>query len=94
MTDADIVPPVVFVRYNCDAYTIDSEKPIGGNFKRRNNESKLMEYLKSVVDGERTYTQTLNIVYICYDTTDGVSDVLSDPDYSEQMKACVRECIV
>ncbi len=52
-----------------------------------------MEFLASVQSGARRYTEPLNIVYICYSSTNGRADVLSDPDYCEQMKTCVRECI-
>ncbi len=53
----------------------------------------LLEFLESVVKGKRTYTEPLNVVYICYDSTDGQADVLSEPEYTAQMAGCVRECI-
>jgi hypothetical protein len=82
--------PVLFVRFNSDGYTIDGQKR---KTRRKDREAKLMEFLESVAAGKRTYTEPLNVVYICYSSSDGQADVLSDPDYTEQMKACVRECI-
>jgi hypothetical protein len=82
--------PILFVRYNCDSYTIDGEKR---KSRLNDREAKVMEFLESVAAGKRAYTEPLNIVYICYSSSDGQADIMSDPDYSEQMRACVRESI-
>ncbi|KAG5186958.1 hypothetical protein JKP88DRAFT_288451 [Tribonema minus] len=80
-------PPVLFVRFNPDNCTVDGAKVQN---RRKDREAALMRFLNEVALGQRVFTETLNIVYIGYDMEGGEPSVCKDPDYSEQMKACVR----
>ncbi len=47
--------------------------------------------MAEVASGKRVFTEPLNIVYLYYSTDeDGVPTVCEDPNYSDQMRGCVR----
>jgi hypothetical protein len=81
--------PVVFVRYNPNGSFEEDEIPI--KMHRRNREQLLLSFLEEVASGGRVFTEPLNIVYICYSTFEGEPLVCHDPDFSEQMRGCVRK---
>ena len=80
--------PVLFVRYNPNGeFKRDGERV---RLPRRDREQLLLSFLTRVASGEHLFSEPLNVVYLCYDTRDGRPVVCDDPDYSEQMKGCVR----
>ena len=80
--------PVVFVRYKSNGSFDEDEIPV--KMRRRDREQLLLSFLAKVASGERVFTEPLNIVYICYSTFEGEPEVCYDPDFSEQMRGCVR----
>jgi hypothetical protein len=81
--------PVVFVRYNPNGPFEEDGESV--DMRRRDREQLLLSFLGKVASGEIVFTEPLNIVYICYSTFDGEPVVCYDPDFSEQMKGCVRK---
>jgi hypothetical protein len=81
--------PVVFVRYKSNGSFDEDEIPV--KMRRRDREQLLLSFLGKVASGEIVFTEPLNIVYICYSTFDGEPVVCYDPDFTEQMKGCVRK---
>jgi hypothetical protein len=80
--------PVVFVRYKSNGSFDEDEIPV--KMRRRDREQLLLSFLAKVASGERVFTEPRNIVYICYSTFEGEPEVCYDPDFSEQMRGCVR----
>jgi hypothetical protein len=80
--------PVVFVRYNPNGSFEEDGVPM--KMLRREREQLLLSFLAKVASGEIVLTNPLNIVYICYSTFEGEPEIFYDPDFSEQMKGCVR----
>ncbi|KAG5190129.1 hypothetical protein JKP88DRAFT_252396 [Tribonema minus] len=80
-------PPVLFVRFNPDNCAVDGVRV---KATQKEKEGVLMRFLAEVACGTRAFDETLNIVYIGYSSEGGVPVVCNDPDYSAQMRACVR----
>jgi len=83
--------PMLFVRYaptgriEVDGMTCE--------MGRDEREKVMMRFLAEVARGERAFTEPLNIVYICYSRDAGTPTICDDPDYSEQMKGCIRAAL-
>ncbi len=90
--DADNQPmqPVVFLRYNCDDFTVDGERV---KTKRKEREAVLLQYLAKMYSGEKNFTDPLSIVYLNYDQIGDRAAITLNPDYNEQMLKCVRDVI-
>lgn len=81
--------PILFVRYNPNGKFYHDDVEI--NMNRTERETILMNYLAKLASGKITYTEPLNIKYICYNTNQNKMPVIcDDPDFSEEMKACIR----
>ncbi len=78
--------PVVFVRFNPDAHTVDG---VSIRNDRKQKEVELLKVLHDIDKGDIELPHILNIVYVGYDLIDGEPAVLSDPDFSEQMRTGV-----
>lgn len=73
--------PVVFVRYNPDTFKVDGATKRVLKVER---EKQLVQFLR----GMQTPLKPLSIQYMFYNCTDGVLDVVRDPDYNAEMKKC------
>lgn len=82
--------PIVFIRYNPDAYIVDGLKL---TTKKKDRESRLVELILSI--DSPIYTKNpLTIQYMYYGMTKGKLDVLEDPEYNHQMASCCLQAIV
>ncbi len=81
--------PLLFIRYNPNGKFYNNDKEI--KMTRIQREQKLIELLKQIETEEITFTEPLNIIYVCYDINeDGYPKITDDSDYVEEMKACIR----
>lgn len=81
--------PLVFVRYNPHAFKVDGE---ARDVPKAVREQKLIEFLNAA--NEECKASALNIMYMYYDTVDGVAAVTMDPEYHDAMRECCLPCIV
>jgi hypothetical protein len=84
----DITRPVVFLRYNPNGKFMVNG--VHRKIPRKHREKALLNLLKDISTGVRTFPDTLNVIYMFYPMTDGVPCILSEPEFSDQMKACVQ----
>lgn len=84
-------PPIVFIRFNCDASTING---IVHKTTLKQRHGKLISYLEDVRTGQVEFTDPVNIVYMNYDmiTVDGDHRLCltQEADFSEHWKGVVR----
>jgi hypothetical protein len=73
---------LLWVRFNPDAYTVDG---VTRRTRTADRHAALLRTIETHVPG-----QGMEVVYMYYDTAGGVPCVLSEPDYPEVFKACVK----
>ena len=77
--------PVVFVRYNPDAFSVDGARV---SCLKRDRESTLIAMLTDASSDIYSSGRALSILYMYYDTTGGQVDVVASPDYDQTMADC------
>jgi hypothetical protein len=82
--------PILFVRYNCNAYKVDG---VTQNIKKVDREAVLITYL-TTLPSVTTATPPLSVQYMYYDVCDGQPTVFDDPEYSDIVKRCCLPAIV
>jgi hypothetical protein len=77
--------PLHFVRFNPDAYTVDgqAQKPTMGE--------RYKQLLHAI---EAPVSAPLTITYVCYDTTDGVADVMRSDQFPPELRDSCRTVVV
>jgi hypothetical protein len=88
--DDQPMQPVLFLRYNCDPFTVDGEKV---KTKRKERETLLLRYLTDIQTGKKRFDNPLNIVYLNYNSVGGKVAITLDPDYNKQMLGCIRDMV-
>jgi hypothetical protein len=82
--------PVIFIRYNPHAYTVDG---VHVSMLKKKREAVLLD----LISNPKSHIYTggpLAIQYMYYDTTDGVADVTKDPEYNTLIAECCLPPIV
>ena len=69
--------PLHFIRFNPDGYTVDGRPP------KPHMNARLKELLLAI---EEPVSTPLAITYICYDSTDGVADVLKSAEFPPDLR--------
>lgn len=82
--------PIVFLRYNPDAFTVDGHT---SKVSRKAREARLVATLTCKEDSKSRAAVPLTIRYMFYDTVEGQACVVSDPDYHVQIAACCVHAI-
>ena len=76
--------PVVWIRYNPHAYTVNGLKQ---KTLKVDRQKKLIDFVNTL-DFENE--PSVRVYYMFYDTVDGIPCVLDDPEYQESVKSWVR----
>ncbi len=74
--------PVAFCRYNPNAFSINGKTC---KVTKKEREAGLIGLLQNW-----EFSREFEVVYLHHDTTDGVCDLLCDPEYDESFRQCVR----
>ena len=69
--------PLHFIRFNPDAYTVDGGRP------KPHMNARIKELLLAI---EEPIGTPLAVTYICYDSTDGVADVLKSAEFPPDLR--------
>lgn len=78
--------PLVFIRFNPDKFTINDKRVY---IPKKDRLKKCADLIKTISINKDTL-MTLNIYYMYYNVTDNNLNILSDPDFPEEMKPCVK----
>ena len=76
---------IIFIRFNCDSFKVD------GVIKK----VQMKERYKNLIDLINNYKSEndLEIIYMYYDTTKRIPDIIYSPEYNEQLAKCVKDSI-
>jgi hypothetical protein len=77
--------PIVFIRYNPNAYRVDGELQ---KVLKKDREEKLIELLSDERSIIYNTDQLLSVLYMYYDMIDGEPEVFTDEEYNN----CIKEC--
>jgi C2H2 type zinc finger protein len=77
--------PIMFIRYNPNAYRVDGKAV---RLTKEEREKRLVDYLRSV-----SFSQPFAVTYMYYDVLEGVPAVIDDPSYNESFKAALGDVI-
>lgn len=83
--------PVVFLRYNPHAFTVDERRVKKLKTVR---EAALIALLRDPTSAVFTDTRPVVVQYMYYDTREGVAAVTSDPEYNQYFAGCCLPAIV
>ena len=78
--------PLVFIRYNPDAFRID------GELQKIKKKDRLKRYVELVKELENSYEEMmpLTIYYLYYNVNGDNLEIFYDPDYPEELKGNVK----
>lgn len=83
--------PIIFLRYNPDAFKVDGETV---SLKKKDREAILVEILQDPTHEIFNTGSSLTIQYMFYDTSNNITEITNDPEYHPVMRSLCLPCII
>lgn len=77
--------PIIFIRYNPNSFIVDD---VHVSCLKRDRENTLIDIISDSSSNIYENNRSLKILYMYYDTTDGVANVVSSNEYNPMMVSC------
>jgi hypothetical protein len=86
----DIQVPIVFIRYSPNGRVIvkNDNNETKVKFTKNERGNTLINYLIKIRDSIIQFENTINIIYMFYDSTNGIANICLDPEYLNELKNC------